>query len=399
VPAQIEYLNRPPPTAEVVVIGGGVVGAATAFYLSRAGLRPVVVERRAALCTLTTPASTGAFRLQFDNREELELVRESVELFLNFAEVTEQETYDLRLRQQGYLWVTTDERRAEWQRELVATQHSWGQTDIEILDAGEVTKRFPHVTQAALQARFRAGDGFVDSKALTFGLAAGSRASVALECGATGFDIAGEKLAGVKTVKGTIATETAVIAAGPFSGIVAATAGVELPIVTVTRRKLIMPEVPQVPPGAPMTIDDDTGAHWRPALSGAYLLFTDPETPPTPPAEQIAPDHHFALRLLDPASPVSVARIAPFWTEVWERGDANWLMQSGQYTITPDHRPLLGTTPVEGLYVNSGYSGHGIMGSPAGSRHLTDVLTGKIGEEDNRFRLDRAFEHRERDLL
>src|SRR5438876_5400285 len=95
-----------PRTAELVVIGGGVVGAATAFHAARAGFRPVIVEARGALCTLTTPKATGAFRLQFDNREELELVRESVELFLNFAEATGQREHDLGIRQQGYLWLT-----------------------------------------------------------------------------------------------------------------------------------------------------------------------------------------------------------------------------------------------------------------------------------------------------
>src|ERR671916_2613587 len=124
----IRYVDAPPRSCDLVVVGGGVVGAATAFYAARAGLDVVLVERRPALCTLTTPASTGAFRLQFDNLEELELVRESAEVFLGFPEVTEQSDYDLRLRQQGYLWVTTDEDRAAQQRSLVALQHSWGQT-------------------------------------------------------------------------------------------------------------------------------------------------------------------------------------------------------------------------------------------------------------------------------
>src|ERR687892_1888513 len=98
----IHYADDLPSRAELVVIGGGVVGAATAFFARRAGLAPLLIERSPALCTLTTPASTGAFRLQFDNREELELVRESAELFLHFADVTGQTTYDLRVRQQGY---------------------------------------------------------------------------------------------------------------------------------------------------------------------------------------------------------------------------------------------------------------------------------------------------------
>src|SRR5687768_16984347 len=111
----VRYADTLPKTCDLVVVGGGVVGAATAFFAARGGLDVVLVERRPALCTLTTPASTGAFRLQFDNLEELQLVRESVELFLNFAEVTGQTAFDLGVLQQGYLFATTDEERAAWQ--------------------------------------------------------------------------------------------------------------------------------------------------------------------------------------------------------------------------------------------------------------------------------------------
>src|SRR5882672_3820820 len=82
-----------PKTADVVVIGGGIVGAATAFFARRAGLNVVLLEKRKALCTLTTPVSTGAFRLQFDNPEEVELVRGGIHLFDHFAEMTELDSY------------------------------------------------------------------------------------------------------------------------------------------------------------------------------------------------------------------------------------------------------------------------------------------------------------------
>ncbi|HVD34771.1 MAG TPA: FAD-dependent oxidoreductase, partial [Rubrobacter sp.] len=355
----VRYVRDPPRAAELVIIGGGIVGAATAFHASRAGLRPVLLERRAALCTLTTPASTGAFRLQFDNREELELVRESVDLLSNFSEITGQTRYDPKLRRQGYLWCTTDPGRAGWQRDLVRKQHTWDQSDVEHLDGDEVRRRFPYVSPAVLAARYRAGDGFLDPKEITLGFAASSGADVVTDCGVTGLRVEGGRLTSVGTNRGEISTGCAVIAAGPFSGDVASLAGVELSVRTVRRHKMTMPEAPEVPQNAPMTIDDDTGAHWRPGLRGAFLLYTDPDEPPGPPAEDLPTDHGFALALLDPKSPISVARVAPFWRGVWERGSANWILQAGQYTITPDHRPLLGPTPVEDLYVNTGYSGHG----------------------------------------
>lgn len=395
----IRYIDGPPKSAETIVIGGGVVGAATAFHAARAGFEVTLLEKRPALCTLTTPASTGAFRLQFDNLEELTLVRESVELFLNFEEATEQTDYSLDIKQQGYLWITTDEERASRARELVDLQHSWGQTDIELIEPDEIRERWPYVTEEAVLARFRAGDGFLDPKSLTMGLAASSRANVVTSCGVTGFIVEGDRLRGVRTTTGDISCERAVIAAGPFSGVVAKMAGIDLPVVTVPRQKLVMPEVPMVPVDAPMTIDDDTGAHWRPALSGAYLLFTDPRTEPTEPAEDVPSDHRAIFQLLDPDSPFSVARIAPFWRDIWSRNSVNWMLQTGQYTITPDHRPLLGPTPIEGLFVNSGYSGHGIMGSAAGSRHLVDVMSGAMTGTDNPFALDRIFAVRSLDVL
>jgi sarcosine oxidase subunit beta len=190
-----------------------------------------------------------------------------------------------------------------------------------------------------------------------------------------------------------------VIAAGPFSKAVAALAGLELPLTFVRRQRMIMPDVTEVPPGAPMTIDEETGAHWRPALHGANLLWTAPGVPPGPPEENVTPSESWAIGLLDPESAHSVARISPFWRAVWERNTDQWYLRAGQYSYTPDHRPFLGATPIEGLYVNCGYSGHGIMGSGGGSRIVVDTITGKLASAANPFRLDRPIVERALDVI
>jgi sarcosine oxidase subunit beta len=397
----MRYRSVPPAIADLVVIGGGVVGAATAWHAARAGLRPVIVEARPALCTLTTPVAAGAFRLQFDNLEELMLVRTSTDLFLNFEERTEQRIHSLGVRQQGYLWLTTDEAMAEAQRALVRQLADWGQTDVEVLSGDDTRRRFPFVGPDVVQARFRAGDGFLDTKQLTFGMAEASGADVVLRCRATRFETTpdGSTLTAVVTDRGTISSSMAVIAGGPLSGLVAGAAGLTLPIVTIRRHKLVLPDLPAVPPGAPMTIDEDTGAHWRPAFAGAWALFTDPSTPPEPPTDAVATDPAFAFRLLDPAEPASLARVVPLWREVWDRGDAHWLLQAGQYTVTPDHRPLIGPAGPAGLHVNTGYSGHGIMLGPAGSELLAGLLTGGRPLGDNPFAVDRTFAPRVRPTL
>jgi sarcosine oxidase subunit beta len=212
----------------------------------------------------------------------------------------------------------------------------------------------------------------------------------------------------VGTPRGTIASRRVVLATGPFLAQTAALAAVELDIRPTRRQKLLLADVPEVPPDAAMTIEEETAAHWRPAHRGAYLLFTDPAVQPSAPAWNVPPSAEFAFRLLDPASPMAVAKVTPFWRRVWERGPS-WVLHAGQYEYTPDRRPFVGTTGVEGLFVNGGYSGHGIMGSTGGSRLLVDLVTGRStgpewgirprGPADNPFRLDRAMPQREFDIL
>ena len=391
-----------PRTADLAIIGGGIIGAATAFFAARAGLRVVVIEKRPALGTLTTPAATGAFRLQFDNPDELALVREGVALYTHFAEVAELPGYDLGLRQQGYLWLTKREETVRRQRELVAEQRTWGLDDVELLDGDEARRRFPYLAPDVLGARYRAGDGWLDPRRLMMGYvraASAKGATFVTDTPVTGITIAGGRVRGVRTTRGEVAADRVVIASGPFSRAVAALAEVDVPLTFVRRQRALLPDVPEVPPDAPMTIDEETGAHWRPALGGAHLMWTTPTEPAGPPLEDVPASYPWAFGLLDPASDHAVARISPFWRDVWQRNSHTWYVIAGQYSYTPDHRPFLGATPGEGLYLNCGYSGHGIMGSAGGSRLVVDEITGALANEANPFRLGRPIEQRALDVL
>ena len=400
---QLETTHDLPPTADLVIVGGGVVGLATTFFAASAGLRAVVLESRPALSTLTTPASTGAFRLQFDNQEELALVRETVAIFENFADVTGLPGYDLDIHKQGYLFCTTNPATIQRQKALLARQHAWGLTDVEWLSGDEARASFPYLSHEVVGARWRAGDGWLDVRRLAVGYALAAQvragATFVVNTEVTGFELADGALRGVQTARGAISTPVAVIAAGPFSGVVGAMAGLEIPLSLVRRQKLVMPDVAEVPPGAPMTIEEDIGSHWRPALRGAFCLRTAPGVPLGPPLYDVPISADFAFGLLDPASPYALARISPFWSDVWQRGTAHWSLQAGQYDYSPDHRPFLGHTSVQGLYVNCGYSGHGIMTSGGASRIVVDTITGKLHAEENPFRLDRQFAVRELDVL
>lgn len=413
-PPAVRFAHEVPARADVVIIGGGIIGCATAFFAARAGLHVVVLERRAALGTLTTPASTGAFRLQFDNREEIDVVREGVELFDAFAERTGLDGWDLGLSHGGYLFCSLTDATLERSRRLVAQQRAWGLDDVELLTGDEARARWPWLAPEVRGARYRAGDGWLDVKRLTAGYATaassaegipgaagGGGATFVTHAGVTGIRIDGDRIGGVRTTRGDIATETVIIAAGPFTARVAAMAGVEVVLQPTRRQKLVIPELTAVPQDAPMTIDEETAAHWRPAMRGCVALFTDPDALPGEPHDPVPIDHDWAFGLLDPGSEHALARMAPFWRDAWAGGASSvqWYLQAGQYEYTPDRRPYLGPIGPDGLYLNGGYSGHGIMGGAGGSRLVIDLVTGAADREANPFRPDRAFDEREHDIL
>ena len=376
-----------PATADLVIVGGGIVGTATAFFASRAGLAVIVLERRAALATLTTTRSLEAFRAQFEDPADVAMMRESIAVFESFPEVVGIPGHAISLHQQGYLFVSREAQGPARVAERVAGQRAAGLEDVECLAGEEARRRFPYLAKGVTAAAFRARDGWLASHEVTYGFAHGSGARFFVETELTGFDIRSGRLAGVHTSRGPVNTPACVIAAGPYSAQVAARAGVDLPLSAVRRHRAGIKAHPLIPRSAPMTVDLESGAHWRPEGPGAYLGWSGalPEEPRTP-RDDVPADWGFPAMVL-----AEVARAAPFWEEVvasLSRG--NVTVEAGLYELTPDAKPIIGASgTVEGLLFNTGYSGHGVMGSPAGGRLLVDLLLGRKTDEANPYRLAR----------
>ncbi len=370
---------------DVIIIGGGVVGAASAFFASRAGFKTILLEKQAALGALTTAASLAAFRAQFGDAENITMMRESIAFFEDFADKTGIADADIALVQQGYLFVTTREDGYEQSRLRVDLQRSLGLGDVELWDGAEARKHFPYLAENVTAATFRAKDGWLSAHELTYHYAHASGAEICLETTVEGILTAHGAMQGIVTDRGNISAPRIVIAAGPFSRNLAAKLGIDLPLSLVRRQRAAIKDHPLIPRRAPMTIDADTGAHWRPDGHGAILAWALPEEPGEP-REQVLPDWDFPAIALD-----GVARVSPFWNEVAKglrRSDLD--VRAGQYDMTPDAKPVISAHPdLSGLYFNCGYSGHGVMASPAGGRVLADLMTGKLNESENPFRLGR----------
>jgi sarcosine oxidase subunit beta len=135
-----------------------------------------------------------------------------------------------------------------------------------------------------------------------------------------------------------------------------------------------------------MVIDQDTGAHWRPEKPGAALAWAQAHEPPGEPLDDVPANPRFVHEVLE-----GVYRLCPFWLDVAESLKRDQVyVQAGQYTVTPDNKPIIGPhSEVEGLFFNTGYSGHGIMGAPGGGRLLADLITGRVQDADNAFSLRR----------
>ncbi len=374
-------------TADAVVIGGGIVGTATAFWLSKAGLDAILVEARDGLSTLTTAASAECFRAQFTEPALAPLARKSIEFFEHFAENVGIPGWDIGLHQQGYLFVTDDESMIPDLEAALTQYHKLGVTDVELLTGDQVRVRFPFISTEVVGATFRQKDGWLSCHEVTQGFAKGSSARFFVKTRATDVFVDKKGVSGVQTTRGKISTRVVVNAAGPFAGVIGRMVGLDLPVEPVRRQKVFIASA-AVPPEAPFTVDLVNDAYWRPESGGALMGWVDMDEPVSEPMENPIGDWDFPAICLD-----KVCRLTPFFERVGEnlkKKDIN--VSAGQYVYTPDNQPLIGPVDqVPGFYLNCGYW-IGVMISPMAGKRTADLITGKMENRDNLLRPSRYEE-------
>ncbi len=361
-----------PQCAEVVIVGGGIVGIATAWFLNQRGVASIVFEAAEDIGARTTAMSAHCIRAQFGEPDNIVMMAESLDFYERFAERCGLDAMSspIGLCQQGYLFASTERDDIPEFAERVASQRRAGLEDVEQVDGHEVRNRYPWLSDEIVTATYRSRDGWIDSALAVNALAASSQVPIHLDTRVDRIRIDHGKVTGIETSAGFVGTDRVVLAAGPFSR---ALSPEPLPIALWRRHRLIVSPNPSIPQAGPVTIDANTGAHWRPHRGGALLAWAQSEADADA-AWPVEPDPAFIDLIL--RNPEGVGRLAPFWLELSKTlSPEDLYLTAGQYTMTPDHRPLIGAAPgVDGLYLHTGYSGHGIMGSPAGARILAGIM-------------------------
>jgi sarcosine oxidase subunit beta len=373
---------------DAVVIGGGIVGTATAFWLSRAGLDVVLVEMRDGLSTLTTPASAECFRAQFTEPAMAALAIPSIEMFEHFDEVIGIPDYNISIKQQGYLFLTDNPETVDDLKENIAQQHKLGVSDSQFLEGEEIHKRFPFVSSSVLAATFRQRDGWLSCHETTQGFAKGCDAKFFLNTKASGIQTDEKGVCGVETDRGILQTRNVINAAGPFAAEVGRMAGVDLPLEPVRRQKVYVRTSVAVPSDAPFTVDVNNNCYWRPEAGGVIIGWVDMDEPASQPTERVPTDWEFPALTLD-----KVKRLTPFFEEIEKTvRQPDMDTSAGYYMYTPDDQPLIGQVPeVPGFYVNCGYWA-GVMLSPQAGKWVSDLVTGAMDPKDNPLRPTRYEE-------
>ena len=353
--------------AEVVVIGGGVMGASTAYHLASKGCPNVVLlERNPLFGQEATGKCAGGIRYQFATEINIRLSLLSLPMLDRFEEELGQA---VDLRRCGYLFVLTKEQDVAAFQASVALQRRLG-VMTEWLSGDEVRPRLPLMhSDDVLAGTWHPGDGLADPNGVVQGYLAGAR-RLGVECvaeaEATGLRIAGGRVCAVRTSRGEVATPIVVNAAGPWAGQVGAMAGVAVPVVPVRRQVAVTSPIPQLPPDFPFVIDFGQSLYFHREGPG---LLTGMSNPNEPPGFDQRVDHDWELMHFAAA----VQRL-PLLAEAGI--SSRW---AGLYEVSPDAHPIVGpVSGVHGFYCLAGFSGHGFMHGPAcGLLLAEEILDGK----------------------
>jgi len=353
-------------TADVVIVGGGIVGASIAWHLTEAGYRNVlIVEREAHQGKGSTGKSMGGVRAQFSTAPNIQMSLYSIPFYAAFEERL---GHPSGYRGQGYLFVATAAKHLEYLEINQKLQKQLGLEQVRMVSADDVATMVPQLrSDDVLGGSFCSTDGFVDPYSVMVGFTTqaterGATLWRSTEVTAIHHDAGG--ITAVDTTRGPVSTRAVVNAAGAWASMVAAMAGIALPVEPM--RRMLIPTEPfdGVSHEIPMVVDMSTGFHFRPESLGFLLAWNDPE-------EITGYNTNFEPAFIEKVLTLAADRV-PCFENLAVNPKRAW---AGLYEMSPDHHAILGAVPeLPGFFCANGFSGHGVMHAPATGRIVADLI-------------------------
>lgn len=360
-----------PTQAQVVIVGGGIVGCSTAYHLARLGMRDVVLLDRAKLTGGSTFHAAGLVGQLRSNANITQLLKYSVELYDRLETETGQAT---GWKGNGGLRLACSEERWVEVKRQATTAHSFG-LDMELLTPSEAKSLWPLMqVDDVVGAAFLPTDGQANPSDIASALARGARRGgvrIIEDCAITGVRVEGGHVTGVETAQGAIACETLVNCAGQWARAVGALAGVNVPLVSVQHQYMVIEPIEGVARDLPTLRDPDRLVYFKEEVGGLVMGGYEPD--PLPWAEDGIPEG-FTFSLLDPDwdhfEPLMAQALAR--VPALETAGVKELI-NGPESFTPDGNFILGEAPeVRGFYVGAGFNAYGIAAGGGAGKALAE---------------------------
>ncbi len=374
---------------DIVIVGGGIMGCATAYALSRRSAgRIVIIEQDTSYQAASTTRSAGGVRMQFSTPENIAMSQATVSLLRNLKSEFGPDA-DVSFREQGYLILATSSGQSVLAAN-VATQTQMG-ADVALLDSGQLQRQFPWLNGAGLAAGSfgRSGEGWVDPSALLALIRkAAQKVGVTIVRGrVVGVDRTANRVTSVTLEDGErLSGGTFVNTAGAWSATIARLAGGNLPVEPRKRYVYVVDQrnSEDALHRAPLTVDP-TGVWFRPE-SGKFICGVSPSEADEPAAENL--DEIDEAPFYDSVWPALAERVPSFQSL---KLVSSW---AGYYDYnTLDQNALIGRQPgIDNLFVATGFSGHGLQQGYAAGRAISElILDGRFTTIDlSRFALERV---------
>ena len=351
-----------PKTADAIIIGGGVMGASTAYHLAARGQKNILLlEKEDFFGTGATGRCAGGVRYQFGTQINIRLSLESLPMLERFKDEIGQ---IIDYRKTGYLFLQTNQAEVAVFKRNVELQNRLG-AKTEWLSGDEIRKRLPMMhLKDVIAGSFNPRDGLVDPNSVVMGYIS---AAQRLGCQAissisvTGIQTRSGRVVAVNTPDQIISTPVVVDATGPWANLTGQMAGIQIPVTPLRRQWLTTNALPELPTDFPFVIDFAQSLYFHPEGRGLLSGMSNPHE--TPGYDQSI-DSEWELVHMEAA----VKRLP-----LLERaGLASRI--AGLYEVTPDAHPIFGKTPVEGYYVVTGFSGHGFMHGPIAGKLMSEII-------------------------